>query len=602
MSSAPLVFGIDLGTSNSAVARCRDGATTEIVPILQTLSSDARIERELLSSMLFSIPEHESKDTAGMVPWFDAGRSSWIVGQNARERGATLPGRLIASSKSWLCNPVIDRRAPVLPWQPEENVERMSPVDAATMLLSHMKHSVALNDDEAALSSAKIVITIPASFEESARALTVEAAHGAGWKDVVLLEEPLAALYAWLEAHADSWRETISVGDVILVCDVGGGTSDFSLIAVTEENRELAFKRISVGDHILLGGDNMDLALAHLLRQRMLDQGRELDRWQFASLIQGARAAKEALCADGELERYTVSIPSRGSGLFAGSLSAEVARNDVDDIVLNGFFPIVAITDHPLAKKSTGLREFGLPYASDAAITKHLAAFLARSARSARQSEELSSFVHDEIIRPTKILFNGGVFNSERFRARVVDQLSTWSSSAPVDVLQQVDLECAVAHGAAYYGGVVSRGHALRIRAGLSRSYYIGVEPSELAVPGMQSYMKGVCVALQGLEEGTGCEIPEREFLLASGESIEFKLFTSNERSSDVPGSEVSNAEATLQEAGTIKATIESSEPYVPVVLHSRLSEIGALEISLRQSGGERAWRFEFDVRGEGRS
>jgi molecular chaperone DnaK (HSP70) len=599
MSSSTLVFGIDLGTSNSAVAQCRDGSISEIVPILQTLSADARIERELLPSMLFSLPEHEPRDTAGMVPWFVAGRGSWIVGESARERGATLPGRLIASSKSWLCNPVIDRRAPVLPWQAEENVERISPVDAAVRILSHIKHSVALCEGDEYISKARVVLTIPASFEESARALTVEAAYGAGWQDVVLLEEPLAALYAWLESHAGSWRETISVGDAILVCDVGGGTSDFSLIAVTEENQQLAFKRISVGDHILLGGDNMDLALAHLLRQRLHDQGRELDRWQFASLIQGARTAKEALCADGALERYTVSIPSRGSGLFVGSLSVEVARDDVDQIVLDGFFPIAAITDHPRERRSSGLREFGLPYASDPAITRHLAAFLSRSARAALQSEALSTFVHEGMIRPTKILFNGGVFNSERFRARIVEQVNLWASPVSVEVLTQRDLECAVAHGAAYYGGVVSRGNALRIRAGLSRSYYIGVEPSELAVPGLQSHMKGVCVAPQGLEEGADCEIPQREFLLASGESIEFKLFTSNERASDVAGSEVSNAESTLHDAGTIKAKIESPDPYVPVVLHSRLSEVGALEISLRRSGGEDAWRFEFDVRGE---
>lgn len=602
MNSSALILGIDLGTSNSVVAQYRDGSHSEIVPILQTLSSDARIERELLPSMLFSLPEHEPRDATGMVPWFVAGQGSWIVGQSARERGATLPGRLIASSKSWLCSPVIDKRAPVLPWQAEENVERISPVDAAARILSHIKHSVALREDEECVSKARVVITIPASFEESARALTVEAAYGAGWQDVVLLEEPLAALYAWLESHVDSWRETISVGDVILVCDVGGGTSDFSLIAVTEEDQQLAFKRISVGDHILLGGDNMDLALAHILRQRLLDQGRELDRWQFASLIQGARAAKETLCSDDGLERYTVSIPSRGSGLFAGSVSVEVARNDVDQVVLEGFLPNVAIADHPLERRSSGLREFGLPYASDPAITKHLAAFLTRSARTALQSEELSSFVHEGVVRPTKILFNGGVFNSERFRARIVEQVNRWTSPVSVDVLRQQDLECAVAHGAAYYGGVVSRGHALRIRAGLSRSYYIGVEPSELAVPGLQSHMKGVCIAPQGLEEGTECEIPQREFLLASGESIEFKLFTSNERSSDVAGSEVSNAESTLHDAGTIKAKIESPDPYVPVVLHSRLSEVGALEISLRRSGGEGAWRFEFDVRGEGQS
>jgi molecular chaperone DnaK (HSP70) len=599
MSSSTLVLGIDLGTSNSAVACCRDAKTCELLPILQTLSSDAQIERELLPSMLFALPEHEPRDATGMVPWFNAEQNSWVIGQYARERGASLPGRLVSSSKSWLCNLVIDRRAPILPWQGEENVKRISPVDAAVDILSHLHHSVALREGDDAASNARVVITIPASFEESARALTVEAAHHAGWRDVALLEEPLAALYSWLETHADTWRKMLSVGDVILVCDVGGGTSDFSLIAVTEEEGDLAFKRISVGDHILLGGDNMDLALAHILRRRLLDQGRELDQWQFASLVQGARAAKEALCSELHLEQYTVSIPSRGSGLFAGSLSVEIARRDVEEIVLDGFFPIVDIAAHPRERRATGLREFGLPYASDPAISKHLAAFLARSARNALQSEELATFVREGIVRPTKILFNGGVFRSERFRGRIVEQVNAWSPAEGVLPLDQSDLESAVAKGAAYYGGVVSSGQALRIRAGLSRSYYIGVEPSELAVPGVQTQMKGICVAPQGLEEGSQVEISEREFILASGESIEFKLFSSSERSADVEGSEVPHAETTLDDAGTIKATIESVEPYLPVVIHSRLSEVGTLEISLHRRGGEGAWRFEFDVRGK---
>ncbi len=599
MSSAALVFGIDLGTSNCAVAMCSDGTKTEIVPILQTISSDGRAERTLLPSMLFSPPEHEPSDSSGMVPWFVPSKGAWIIGESARQRGASLPGRLIASSKSWLCNRTIDRRGPLLPWQAEETVKRISPVDAAVRLLSHIKHSVALQAGDEAVADAQVIITIPASFEESARALTVEAAYQAGWRNVVLLEEPLAALYAWLEAHAQSWRNTVSVGDIILVCDVGGGTSDFTLVAVTEGNGAMAFERISVGDHILLGGDNMDLALAHLLSQRLLDRGQELDRWQFASLIQGARAAKEALCSDADLESYTVSVPSRGSGLFSGSSSVEVLRHDVDEVVLEGFFPIVALADHPSERRGTGLREFGLPYASEPATTKHLASFLTRSARAALQSEDLSIFVRDGIVRPTKILFNGGVFKSERFRGRIVEQVNQWVSPNSFEVLAQKDFEYAVAHGAAYYGGVVSHGNALRIRAGLSRSYYIGVEPSELAIPGVQSRMRGVCVAPQGLEEGTECGIPGREFLLASGESIEFKLFTSKERSSDIAGSEVSDAESALQEAGTIKTRVESTELYVPVVLHSRLSEVGALEILLRQSSGEGTWRFEFDVRGE---
>lgn len=599
MTELPVVVGIDLGTSNSAVARCTELGRSEVLPILQTVSADARMARALLPSALFMLPPHEAAATAGTVPWADPHQPGWIVGAYARERGAALPGRLVASSKSWLCNRLVDRREPILPWTAEEDLQKISPVQAAQEILAHIRSALAAADDASWLEQAQLVLTVPASFEESARALTAEAAQQAGWREVVMVEEPLAALYAWLEAHAESWRTTLVPGDVLLVCDVGGGTSDFSLIAVLDQGGELAFRRISVGDHILLGGDNMDLALAHLARQRLAEQGRELDAWQFATLVQAARSAKEALCVHDAPERHTVSIAARGSGLFAGAISVDFSRADVAQCVLDGFFPIVGRTDLPRERRAAGLREFGLPYAADAAITRHLAAFLARSARVAAQQEELTGCLTDGEIRPTKVLFNGGVFTAQSFRDRVLAQLQAWNPTVAVQELSQPDLECAVARGAAYYGGVVARGKALRIRAGLSRSYYIGVEPTELALPGIQSTLKGICIAPQGLEEGSSAQVAAREFILAAGEQIEFQLFTSAERSADSAGTEVSDAERSLQDGGVIRARIEAAEPFVPVVLESRLSEVGALEIALRESKGARSWRFEFDVRAD---
>jgi hypothetical protein len=589
-----VALGIDLGTSNSSLAVYGERGSESIL-IPQLISSDARIERPVLPSVLFSLPAGDQQPAPGLIPAECLVDNRWVFGAYAQERGRFLPGRYVSSSKSWLCSRAFDRKGAILPWHADEDVQKTSPYDAAVRLLSYLRGAA----DAQGIPTSSVVLTIPASFEESARALTHEAAVAAGFDEVILLEEPLAALYAWLERHAESWRSHLTPGDIIVVCDVGGGTSDFSLIAVTEESGELAFRRISVGEHILLGGDNMDLALAHILRQRLVDQGNEIDQWQFLTLVQGARAAKEALFGREEMPHYTVSVPSRGSSLFGGSVSITVQRAEIEQSIVEGFFPLVLPDALPKERRTTGLREAGLVYAYDAAITRHLAAFFARSSRNAAQSDELKDFLRDGAIRPTKVLFNGGVFIAEPLRARVREQLQAWNGDVPIAELPDAELECGVARGAAYYGGVVARGGGLRIRAGLSRSYYIGVEPSELAVPGFTVPLKGVCIAPQGLEEGSSCTLTENEFVLATGEEISFPLFSSAERAGDEAGTEVTDAERELHEAGAITARIDSTEPYVPVVLTSRLSEVGMLELALTERGGERAWKFSFDVRTE---
>ena len=601
-------IGIDLGTSNSALAvSIPNSGTIRAVSVLQGISSTAQAERALLPSTLFSVPVAEREFAQQRLPWEDS--VEWCAGEVAQERGVLLPGRVVTSAKSWLCHRLVDRRSPILPWSAESDVSKISPYEASVRLLRHLRGAVsnelsAQGAENGSGTEIPLVLTVPASFEESARALTYEAAIEAGFGYVTLLEEPLAALYAWLEAHRDSWREELSPGDIVLVCDVGGGTSDFSLVTVTEEAGSLAFRRVSVGDHILLGGDNMDLALAHHLRQRLHDEGKEIDQWQFLSLVQGAKVAKETLLSDETRSDYQLSLPTRGSSLFASAMSINVSRADVERIILDGFFPLVSLDDGPRERKQGGLRELGLPYSSDAAITRHLAKFLSGSARTVAQNETLSHLLRDGRIVPSKILFNGGVFGSSIFQRRIVEQLEQWSaeqqdSRIAVTVLQNTDLGGAVARGAAYYGGVVTQGFGLRIRAGLSRSYYIGVEPTELAVPGIPFRVKGLCLAPQGLEEGAECVLEGREFVLATGEEVEFRVFTSSERGADVPGTELSDAETLLVEGTPICGRVLSDQPFVTVQLRSRVTEVGTLEISMVQKDGSGNWKFEFDVRGE---
>jgi len=494
---------------------------------------------------------------------------------------------------------MVDRRTPLLPWLAEDGLEKISPFDAAVEIVKMLRaaaHAALPSDVEK--EALPLVLTVPASFEESARTLTYEAALAAGFENVMLLEEPLAAVYAWFAQHGSEWRKHLTPGDLICVCDVGGGTSDFSLIAVEDTDGVVSFRRVSVGEHILLGGDNMDLALAHVLRQRLEDQGKTIDPWQFLTLVQGARLAKESLLGSTkENDIFPIAVPTRGGSLFAGTLSVGVERSEAERIILDGFFPLVSSDETPRARRGVALKEFGLPYATDAAITRHLAGFLAISARNAAQETELAKFLKDGKLIPTKILFNGGVFESQAFRDRMIEQLAAWNHGVRPEVLINADVDTAVARGAAYYGGVVAQGGGLRIRAGLSRSYYVGLEPTELAVPGITLRTKGLCVAPRGLEEGSECDLTGQEFVLSAGQEVEFKLYNSNERPADTVGAVVPDADRDLVDGGSVRVTIDSAEPLIPVTLSSRVTEVGTLELSVRDTRSNHSWRLEFDVR-----
>ena len=377
--TARFVVGIDLGTTHSALAvapLAEAGEGVSVVRVLQLVSAGAVDESPLLPSFLYFA--HESEPALGL-PW-DAERR-FAVGAFARARGAEVPERVISSAKSWLSYGGVDRRAGSLPLNAPADIEKISPVEASFRLLDHLNEAFrAARPADGDLAEQEVVLTVPASFDAGARDLTVEAALAAGFEQVTLLEEPQAALYAWIEHNGEDWRRHLRAGDRVLVIDIGGGTTDFSLIDAVEQDGSLGLQRVAVGDHILLGGDNMDLALAHVVGQELAAQGKELDRFQLTALAHACRSGKEQLLSDARLEQVAVVLPSRGSQLLGGSIRGELRREQVERYLLDGFFPEVQSSELPKVRPRAGLLQAGLPYASDPAITRHLAAFLGRHA------------------------------------------------------------------------------------------------------------------------------------------------------------------------------------------------------------------------------
>jgi molecular chaperone DnaK (HSP70) len=588
-------IGIDLGTSNCAIARVSDTGHPETLPITQALAASSVGEKNLLPSAIYLPAEGEFPESA----------SRHLLGVFARDRGALQPDRLIVSAKSWLCHPNADRRGPILPWSSTTVEKKLSPLEASRDLLAHLLSSLHASHPD--LSIQHPVITVPASFDEVARGLTLEAAREAGLPDATLLEEPQAAFYAWLENQGADWRKQVQSGDLLLVCDVGGGTADFSLIAVTGQDGNLALERVAVGEHLLLGGDNMDLALAHDVSEKLAAAGSLLDDWQFLALVQSTRAAKESLLSEHSLKEVPIAIPTRSSRLIASTLSTTLTREQVDQIVLDGFFSLVAVDEMPALRRAGGLRESGLPYAADAAISKHLARFLTRAKANINSSPQLLESVGGSakinsapLLIPDAVLFNGGVFNAAPLRARILEQLSRWANR-PIRELEGARPDHAVALGAAVYARLRATGQGLRIKSGTARSYYIGMESTGMAVPGRRPVTKALCVAPQGMEEGTSHEISDQEFLLYTGETSDFRFFQSEVRAGDQPGQILPDA-AELEESAKLQIEIPPPAGHqpgeeIPVHLQARITELGHLELHfLHKPTGER-WKLEFNVR-----
>jgi hypothetical protein len=445
---------------------------------------------------------------------------------------------------------------------------------------------------------------VPASFDEEARELTRRAAEQAGYQHVTLLEEPQAAFYAWLETQGDAWRRRIKVGDLVLVCDVGGGTTDFSLIMVSEENGELALKRVAVGDHILLGGDNMDLALARVLQQRLEDSGNRVDIWQLHGLWHQCRIAKEKLFESPKTQSRPITLLGKGAKLVGGTIKTELAREDLDKALIEGFFPKVASSELPARQRRVGFQELGLPYAADPAITKHLARFLSEQIRNSPEAAGIRRG-RSGLACPTHILFNGGVMKAAVLRNRVGEVLNSWLRQEGFDalgaeqILEAPDLEHAVARGAVYYGKA-RRGHGMRIRSGASRTYYLGIESAMPAIPGMEAPLKALCVVPFGMEEGTEAMIPDREFGLVVGEPAEFRFLSSSVRKQDKIGTLLEDWGADIEERSPLEVTLKldgQQGAVVPVRLETRITELGTLEVWCVSRDSAHRWKLELNIR-----
>lgn len=596
------VIGIDLGTTNCALAYAPAGGDPREQPpvvlfeIPQLINPGEVRDQPLLPSFLYLPGPADFPAGSIAVPWNDS--PDYVTGTLAQKRGTEVANRLVSSAKSWLSHAGVDRTAALLPLNAPEGVPKVSPVEASRRYLDHLREAWDSKMPDAPFIDQQVLVTVPASFDAVARELTQRAAEEAGYKNLLLLEEPQAAFYAWIERHHD-WRDRVTVGDLILVVDIGGGTTDFTLISVTEKAGELALERVAVGEHILLGGDNIDLALARHLEQQLAAKGTKLDSMQLHALWQQCRVAKERLLAvDNKKREEPITVLGRGTGLVGGTIKTKLAADDVEQILDQGFLPAVSSQDMPQRRRS-GFAEIGLPYAADAAITRHLARFLRQQAAHSEHGSVRRG--PSGLAAPTHVLFNGGVLRADVVRRRILDVLNGWLGEeglSPAAPLLGEDLMHAVARGAAYYG-LARSGRGVRIRGGVPRTYYVGIESSLPAVPGMRAPVKALTVAPFGMEEGTSLDLSSRQFGLIVGEPAEFRFFQSATRKNDAPGTMLEDIGDELEELSPVEITLDAdghSGEFVPVTLETVVTETGMLQLwSVARDG--RRWKLEFNVR-----
>jgi molecular chaperone DnaK (HSP70) len=622
------ILGIDLGTTNSVLAYAPlagDEPRVELLPIPQLVAAGTVESRTMLPSFLYLAAPHEAGQGALDLPW--ASGRDFAVGEFARAQAAEAPDRTIAAAKSWLAHSRVDRHQPILPWNVGQvsnlsgdpaAVPRLSPVTATKRYLEHLVGAWEAVFPDAPVAEQQVVLTVPASFDASARELTHEAALAAGLPaHLVLLEEPQAAVYAWLVDRGERWRKILKVGDALLVCDVGGGTTDLTLVSVAQEKGDLVLRRVAVGNHLLVGGDNMDLALAHHVAGLFAEKGHHLDPWQSVALWHSCRTAKEQLLSGDGPAKHPISVLGRGSKLIGKTVKVDVERKALAELLVEGFFPHCDIAERPAKRRASGFQEIGLPFEADTAITRHVAAFLAAhgadSASGGRQPTDQPAHAGPSPSRPTHVLFNGGVFKAEALRKRLLEVLARWfgKGQAPASLEGKPDLDHAVARGAAYYGWAKQHG-GVRIRGGAARSYYVGIETSGLAVPGAPRPLRALCVVPHGMEEGTETDVPATnlpggEIGLIVGEPAHFRFFSSPTRKHDQPGQLLANwSPEELSETDSLEMTLPADksteqaaidETYVPVRFQSRLTELGMFELWCVSTKGDKRWKLEFSVR-----
>ncbi|PCE34305.1 Hsp70 family protein [Burkholderia ubonensis] len=579
--------GIDLGTSNTVVAYVENGSDAIRVFDVEQLVGPGEVGAQpLLPSVRYHPAAGELAPDSLRLPWQPAvaanaaGAPPAVIGRYARMLGAQVPGRLVASAKSWLSHASVDRLAPILPWGATDGVDKVSPVDASASYLAHVRDAWDAHFPAAPLAAQDVILTVPASFDDGARALTLEAARLARLPALRLLEEPQAAFYDWLYRHRASLRDTLAGARRVLICDVGGGTTDLTLVDVAlGDDGEPALTRIGVGNHLMLGGDNMDLALARLVETRLTEPGARLSAASLSQLVERCRAAKERLLGDDAPDAVTVTLLGAGSRLIGGARSAELTRQEVEQIVVDGFFPQVAADELPRRARGA-IVEFGLPYASDAAVTRHVAAFLAR---------------HAEGPLPDTLLLNGGVFRAGALAGRLAQTLGAWRGQ-PLNVLQNTQPDIAVARGAVAYG-LARAGHAPRIGGGSPRSYFLVLDDGG-------SEERGVCLLPRGAEEGHEIRLEDRTFALQLGAPVRFHLVSTVADTAYRPGDLVTLDDGDFVRLPPIATVVGRQDARdareTPVKLTASLTEVGTLEMHcIATDDAAQRWRLEFQLRGD---
>ena len=592
MSEPQFIVGIDLGTTHCALAASSaTHASVKLFDLPQLVAPGEVTSKPLLPSLLYLPTEGELPDGATQLPW---GQAPHVVGELAGRLGAKVPHRLVASAKSWICHGGINRRAPVLPWNAPEGEPQISPYGASVQYLAHLKAIWDAEQPSAPLKEQDVTITVPASFDEAARELTLDAAKEAGYgKGVRLIEEPQAAFYDYLGAQGDAIHEQLAGAKLVLVVDVGGGTTDLTLLKVIEgDDGSPELERIAVGGHLLLGGDNMDAALAHHVLEKAKRQN--LDPSEWSALVQSVRHAKETLLGDNAPEEVIVSLQKRGSRLIGGTQSIPLSKAEVNELLVDGFIPKTGPSDVPEKEKRAGLTTLGLPYATDPAIPRHICAFLRRHAESAK---EVGATIEDGLPRPDVVLLNGGVFHAPALVERLSDVFTQWYGGKPIRFLEHTSLSTAVASGAVRFG-LARHGHGKVITGGAVRAYYVGVQ-------GENERMQAFCVAPRGMEDNSSLEVSNRVLNLVLNREVSFPLYVYtgdrvDQAGAVVPVDDELEPMAPIQtilrdKAGTLH---EDKDGTIPVMLGSELDELGTLKLNLRTMElPPRRWRLQFALR-----
>lgn len=588
------IVGIDLGTTNSSVSyvdTSKANAAIHQYRIPQLVAEGHVDALPKLPSYCYIAAQGEWRDNALDLPWSQ--RNTYFVGAFALEHGAKVPSRLVSSAKSWLCHQAANRKDKILPFDALDEKERISPVEACRRYLDHIRmawnHDVAKGDAELELEQQDIILTVPASFDEVARALTAQAAKEAGFLNITFLEEPQAAFYSWIATHHTNWQKKVGAGDLILICDVGGGTTDFSLIEVKDEAGILSFSRSHVGDHLLLGGDNLDITLAYYLRDKIEGESRiVLSTAQWKQLYHEARKAKEFLLSDGKhaADQVNLTIQGSGSSVVQGSLKTTIGRDEIESILVEGFFGIYSWDEAVCLKKSSGMRSMGLPYEDDPSMTKQLANFL-------------KSTMDSHPNGPQYILFNGGTMKAPIFQQRLVSNLKRWFPNNKLEVLESHSLDLAVARGAAYYGRA-RRGLGTKIKSSSPRTYYLELEVQGSSIP---TDKRALCLLPRGSDEGASYE-SDQQFLLTPNQPVSFSVLTSHVRLHDQSGDLITILPEEMHRLPQIQTILrygkQTKTPealQIPVRMGICYTPIGTIDLWLQSLNGSHRWNLEFQLK-----